>query len=109
MQLLLDAGADPTIPAGDKSPLNHALNGGHLEIAALLRRSIDVPIERARVLAKARMQTFNQGERLRGVVACVVGLEGPGLSDDVFKELLTGYLVPHQSKSWGDLYCIRVL
>ena len=40
VQLLLGAGADPTIPAGDKSPLNLATRRGHVATAALLRRAL---------------------------------------------------------------------
>ena len=43
VQLLLDAGADPTIPAGDESPLNRALSQEHDDIAALLRAAIAEP------------------------------------------------------------------
>ena len=53
VQLLLDAGADPTIPAGDKSPLNCVIREGHTAIAALLRHTIAEP-DRARTLHKAR-------------------------------------------------------
>jgi hypothetical protein len=53
VQLLLDHGADPTIPAGPDSPLNQAISEGHTAIAALLRRAInDAGITRA--LHKAR-------------------------------------------------------
>jgi hypothetical protein len=53
VQLLLDHGADPTIPAGPNSPLNQAPDDGHTDIAALLRRTIAEP-DRARTLHKAR-------------------------------------------------------
>ena len=53
VQLLLDAGADPTIPAGDCSPLNCAIRRGHTAVAALLRHAINEP-DRARTLHKAR-------------------------------------------------------
>ena len=53
MQLLLDAGADSTIPAGTKSPLNLAIRNNHHNVAALLRRAIAEP-DRARCLHKAR-------------------------------------------------------
>ena len=53
VQLLLDAGADPTIPEGDRSPLNITANGGHQEIVALLTHAIAEP-ERSRYLHKAR-------------------------------------------------------
>ena len=52
-QLLLHAGADPTIPADDKSPLNQATSQGHTAIATLLRRATTEP-DRARALCKAR-------------------------------------------------------
>jgi len=66
VQLLLDAGANPTIPTGDASPLNQAtipadsawplMHPYRLKkdaIAALLRHAIDEP-NRARALHKAR-------------------------------------------------------
>jgi ankyrin repeat protein len=53
VQLLLDHGADPTIPAGPYSPLNRAINSGHTDIAALLRRAIN-DADIARFLHKAR-------------------------------------------------------
>jgi len=53
VQLLLDAGADPTIPAGPASPLNSATEYGHHDVAALLRTAIAEP-DRARALHKAR-------------------------------------------------------
>ena len=53
VQLLLGAGADPTIPAGRNSPLNLAIARGHPTIAALLRHAIAEP-DRARALHKAR-------------------------------------------------------
>ena len=53
MQLLLNAVADPAIPAGDHSPLNEALSQGHTAVAALLRHAIAEP-DRARALHKAR-------------------------------------------------------
>lgn len=40
VQLLLDAGADPTVPAGEYSALDKAIRHGHIAIAALLRRAI---------------------------------------------------------------------
>jgi hypothetical protein len=36
VQLLLDAGADPTIPAGEDSPLNQAVSQGHHDAIAAL-------------------------------------------------------------------------
>jgi ankyrin repeat protein len=53
VQRLLAAGADPTIPAGNHSPLHQASNEGHTDVAALLRRAIAEP-DRARCLHKAR-------------------------------------------------------
>ena len=53
VQLLLDAGADPTIPAGQHSPLSRAPRNGHHAIAALLRTAIAEP-QRPRSLLKAR-------------------------------------------------------
>jgi ankyrin repeat protein len=53
VQLLLAAGADPTIPDGPDSPLHQASNEGHTDVAALLRRAIAEP-DRARCLHKAR-------------------------------------------------------
>jgi ankyrin repeat protein len=53
VQLLLQAGADPTIPAGQDSPLNLAISASHHAIGALLRTTIAEP-DRARVLHKAR-------------------------------------------------------
>jgi hypothetical protein len=73
VQLLLDHGADPTIPAGPDSPLNRALNNGHTAIAALLRRAInDAGITRtlhkarslldaAATIAKARKDAHDKG------------------------------------------------
>ena len=43
VQLLLDAGADPTIPAGNFSSLHMATSNNHTDIAALLRAAIAVP------------------------------------------------------------------
>ena len=54
VQLLLDAGADPTIPAGQRcSPLNRATDQGRHAVAALLRTAIAEP-DHARALHKAR-------------------------------------------------------
>jgi hypothetical protein len=53
VQRLLDAGADPTIPAGPNSPLTRAVSQGNYAIAALLRHAIAEP-DRARALHKAR-------------------------------------------------------
>ena len=53
VQLMLDAGADPTIPAGDRLSLNRALSQGHAATVAILRRAIAEP-DRARALHKAR-------------------------------------------------------
>ena len=60
VQLLLDAGADPTIPANAHSfhcraisPLSRAISGRHDGTATLLRRAIAEP-ERTRALYKAR-------------------------------------------------------
>ncbi len=53
VQLLLDAGADPTIPAGQHSPLSRATHHGHTAVAALLRTAIAEP-QRPRFLLKAR-------------------------------------------------------
>jgi ankyrin repeat protein len=41
VQRLLDAGADPTIPAGTDSPFNQAVSRGHDAVALLLRRAIN--------------------------------------------------------------------
>lgn len=40
VQLLPDAGADPSIPAGPKSPLNGATLLGHSDVVALLQQAI---------------------------------------------------------------------
>jgi len=40
VELLLEAGADPTISAGQRSPLNYASSQGHKDIAALVRQAI---------------------------------------------------------------------
>ncbi len=53
VQLLLNAGADPTIPAGQHSPLNRAITQRHHDVAALLRTAIAEP-QRPRSLLKAR-------------------------------------------------------
>ena len=53
VQLLLDAGADPTIPAGQRSPLNQAMIEVYTEVIALLRTAIAEP-QRPRALLKAR-------------------------------------------------------
>ncbi len=53
VQLLLDAGANPTIPAGPKSPLNQAIAEDHHNVAALLHTAIAEP-QRPRALLKAR-------------------------------------------------------
>jgi hypothetical protein len=53
VQLLLDAGANPTIHARPGSPLSRAISRGHTDIAALLRRSIAAS-HAARALLKAR-------------------------------------------------------
>ena len=50
---ILDAGADPTIPAGQWSPLNRAAHNGHHDVTALLRTAIAEP-QRPRLLLKAR-------------------------------------------------------
>ncbi len=51
---ILDAGADPTIPAGQRcSPLNRATDQGRHAVAALLRTAIAEP-DHARALHKAR-------------------------------------------------------
>lgn len=55
VQLLLDAGADPTAPDdfNYSTPIERALNGGHSGIVTLLRRTTAEP-GRARALFKAR-------------------------------------------------------
>ena len=53
VQRLLDAGADPTIPAGPVSPLHRAMDHGYHDVAALLRTAMAEP-DRARALHKAR-------------------------------------------------------
>ena len=53
VQLLLDAGSDPTFPFGDKSPLNVAISKGRPTVVDLLRRAI-AELERARAVFKAR-------------------------------------------------------
>lgn len=53
VQFLLDAGADPTIPPGQQSPLNQATTHGHTAVTALLRHALAEP-DRARFLHKAR-------------------------------------------------------
>ena len=53
VQILLHAGANPTIPAGPESPLNKAIAHSHHDIAALLRTAIAEP-DHARALHKAR-------------------------------------------------------
>lgn len=53
VEVLLDAGANPTIPAGWRSPLNRAINEGHMAVASLLRNALAEP-DRARTLQKAR-------------------------------------------------------
>ncbi len=53
VQRLLDAGADPTIPAGRHSPLNQAISEGHHNVAALLRTAVAEP-QRPRYMLKAR-------------------------------------------------------
>lgn len=52
VQLLLDAGANPTIPAGNRLPLSHAMSRGHTFTVALLRHALAEP-DRARALHKA--------------------------------------------------------
>jgi ankyrin repeat protein len=73
VQLLLDHGADPTIPAGPNSPLILAILYHHHDIAALLRRAInDAGITRflhkarslldaAATIAKARKDAHDKG------------------------------------------------
>jgi ankyrin repeat protein len=70
VQLLLDAGADPTIPAGPRSPLRQALDYNHHAIAALLSH------------------TINEADRVRMCVA-LVGLR-KGLYKNLYGEVL-GY------------------
>ncbi len=53
VQLLLDAGANPTIPAGQHSPLSKAISEGRHDVAALFRAAIAEP-DCARALHKAR-------------------------------------------------------
>lgn len=50
---LLEVGADPTIPAGEMSPLNIATRFGRRDIVALLGAAMAEP-DRARALHKAR-------------------------------------------------------
>jgi ankyrin repeat protein len=61
VQLLLDAGADPTLPAGQKSPLRQAFSNNHEDVAALLRKAIN-EAKRAREcvawLGKGRRELF---------------------------------------------------
>lgn len=53
VRLLLDAGANPTIPPGEESPLSHATNNNHPAIIPLLNHAIAEP-QRPRLLHKAR-------------------------------------------------------
>ena len=53
VQLLLDAGADPSIPSGTRSPLTNAITRGRTTVALLLLRALLEP-HRARTLHKAR-------------------------------------------------------
>ena len=53
VQLLLDAGADPSIPSGTRSPLTNAISQGRTTVALLLLRALLEP-HRARTLHKAR-------------------------------------------------------
>ena len=93
MQLLLDAGVDPTIPANDQSPLNNAIHGDHTAVAALLRRAIAEPdrartlhkahalLDAALVIHKARQDAFDDGhalavQRQHAIAAAPVYLKG---------------------------------
>ena len=119
VQLLLDAGADPTIPAGPSSPLRQALDYNHQAIAALLRHNIN-EAERARALHKARrlLDVEAGGAQLaclggraeQGVALPQIELVAPPqrlsetaafatrLSDGLYNELLE-YMVPGL---WAD-------
>jgi hypothetical protein len=61
VQLLLDAGTNPTIPAGNRSPINEAISNGHAAVAALLRRSIaDSQCSRSLLKARALLDTAHK-------------------------------------------------
>ena len=93
VQLLLDAGADPTIPAGQDSPLNRAHNNGNNHTAALLRIAIAEPdrtcdlhkaralLEQALTARKAKQDARDKGETVavpqqQAVTAAPIYLKG---------------------------------
>jgi ankyrin repeat protein len=73
VQLLLAAGANPTLPAGEHSPLNRALSHNHHEVAALLRSAIAEP-DRPRSLLKCR--ALVDAKRTRRAIADLLGAKG---------------------------------
>jgi hypothetical protein len=122
VQILINAGADPTIPAGRKSPLNRAISPNNNAVVALLRRAI--ASHRARTLHKARalldanppvclqgrvergeplptvefisQQQQGDDERLRATAAFAAGFDGDcykGLPRELYVELL-GFMLP---------------
>lgn len=68
MQLLLDAGADPTIPSLWCSPVRQALDNDHHDIAALLEHAIAEP-ERIRECVTAMGKDDKLGEDLAWKIA----------------------------------------
>lgn len=93
VRLLLDAGADPTIPAGEHSPLGHSVRKGNPRISALLRHAIAADdftralykarclLDAAIVIAKAAQNARDKGEppavqRQRAMAAAPPYLKG---------------------------------
>jgi ankyrin repeat protein len=55
VELLLAAGANPTLPAGDNSPLNLARSNGHHTVTAVLRLRLEIEMA-ARLTANREKQ-----------------------------------------------------
>jgi hypothetical protein len=118
VQLLLDAGANPTIPAGDGSPLNRALVWGHTGTAALLRRSIaDADITRAlhkarslldaaATIAKARKDAHDKGlspaeQQHKALAAAPEWLKGRVAEEG--RAMPRAELIPQQQQPGGPM------
>ena len=121
VQLLLDAGADPTIPDGNNSPLCNAIYHGHTAIAALLGAAIAEPdgaralhkaralLDAAIVINKARHDAHDGGhapavQRQHAIAAAPVYLQGrlqQRQGDEAPLPLPVPELVAQQ-RGWGD-------
>lgn len=112
VQLLLDAGADPTIPFGENSPLNLAIEAGHAAVADLFRAAItkfELPrtvfkvcalVDAALALPKAQRDAIEKGLSVAAMQRAILRATPAGLKKYVAwgKELPLVELAPQRKK-----------